>query len=335
MLFGSPRDVCFYICDPKDSISDYVRFRAPHIRRFESQDGAILETLRELVKVEGPRRKQVLSEAGCYKIQEYRAMHPNADFPYVYVLIDEIVTLSERMDKDTKNEFQGLLMELVTQFPATGLRLILVPHIVKDDIIKKSISQNMPCRISVRGTPEHIELCTGMKCGTGEGQFPYKLTKVGDMAVNMKAGNDTVQNYVHSAVVGATSEASDAAFDFVDALWRGIEGIPMDKELRVTRGSSIGVNMNSNLSGMNVASAPSTGSVQTQTTQTTRQSRSNNSTTNKQPITNTQSTQNSGFTYTVEDNAVGNTGANVTPVNNTTADSDDFVDYENYNDNIW
>lgn len=335
MLFGSPRDVCFYICDPKDSISDYVRFRAPHIRRFESQDGAILETLRELVKVEGPRRKQVLSEAGCYKIQEYRAMHPNVDFPYVYVLIDEIVTLSERMDKDTKNEFQGLLMELVTQFPATGLRLILVPHIVKDDIIKKSISQNMPCRISVRGTPEHIELCTGMKCGNGEGQFPYKLTKVGDMAVNMKAGNDTIQNYVHSAVVGATSEASDAAFDFVDALWRGIEGIPMDKELRVTRGSSIGVNMNSNLAGMSVGAAPSTSSSQTQTMQTVQRSRSNNSSTNIQSV------QNSGFTYTVEDNMAGNIGAtpntstNVAPANNTTSADDDFVDYENYNENIW
>lgn len=244
MAFSSPEDVHFYILDPKECISDYNKMRLPHIKRFETTDSAVLDVLREVVRVEGPRRKEMLAQAGVYKIQEFREKNPTVSFPYLYVVIDEVVTLSGRMDKDTKNEFQGLLTELVTQLPATGIRLFMIPHVVKDDIIKKTITQNIPCRISVRGDAEHIETCTGLK----PKDFPYKLNNVGDMAVNIKTKDGDLRNFVHSTVVATSAEKTDEAFDFVDGLWRKILNIDMDAELRVTKGSSNKTNR-----GMSVA----------------------------------------------------------------------------------
>lgn len=310
--FGSPNDINFYIFDPKDGISDYVRLKVPHIRRFETKDEQIVEALREVVRVEGPRRKQMLKEAGVYKIQEFREKCPNVPFPFLYVLIDEVVSLAERMDKDTKNEFQGLLMELVTQLPAAGIRLIMLPHVVKDEIIKKTTTQNIPCRISVKGDANHIETCTGMKCGKGEGQFGYKLTKVGDMAVNISAGTDTVKTFVHSSIVGNSSEASDAAFDFVNALWRKIEDIPDDLELRVSKSGSLDIAGGSKYNNVQNVTVP-----QKQISLQKGQVKAVKETGEMQQ----------GFSYTVE-----NKGTTLDSSKKDT--TDDFVDYDE-DENIW
>ena len=230
LAFSSPDELNLYIFDPKAGISDYNKLKAPHIKRFETTDAAIVNGLREVVRVEGPRRKQLLAEAGVYKIQEYRDKYPTENFPYLYVIIDEVVTLAERMDKETKAEFQSLLTELVTQLPATGIRLFMIPHVVKDDIIKKTTTQNIPCRISVRGNPEHIELCTGLK----PKDFKYKLNNIGDMAVNVKTKSGILQTFVHSSVVAANSDKSDECFNFVDGLWRKINNLSPDEDFRVS-----------------------------------------------------------------------------------------------------
>lgn len=215
MLFTSPRELQFYFLDPKFKISDFYTIKTPHVCGFQHEDNAIVNELRYIVRDLGPRRKEKIgSVAGCKNIWDFREACPTEDMPLIYVVIDEVMTLSDRMDKDTKAEFQGLLSELVTQLPAAGIRLFLVPHMVKDTIIKKTTSSLIPCRISVGGDAAHIADTLG------DTKFPFKLVHPGDMAVKLDKG---AASFVHSCILASTNPKTDDFFDFLNSMWLKID----------------------------------------------------------------------------------------------------------------
>lgn len=214
MTFLSPSELHFYICDPKEGISDFKKIKVPHVRKFVSDDEDIIRTLRHVVRVEGARRTKVLADAGCVNIFDYNKANPDKKMPLLYVIIDEIVSLSERMDKETKDEFQGLIMELVSRLPALGIRIIMIPHLVKNEFIKKSITALITCRISVRGSAEHIEDTLGVR------KFEHSLVHPGDMAVSFKSGE---AQFVHAAVLAKTNDETAAIFDFLFKFWSKVD----------------------------------------------------------------------------------------------------------------
>ena len=216
--FVSPRELNIYVCDPKDGISDFKSFCLPHIKKFVSGDDNIVSVIRNVVKVEGPRRKKIIGDAGCVNIWDFKELHPEVDMPLIYILIDEVVTLAARMEKDVKSEFQGLLFELISQMPALGIRALLIPHEVKNDIIKKEITDLIMCRISVLGSAEHIESSTGTK----PKDFPYKLTNQGDMAVRIPIVNPKTM-YVHAPALTSENVENNRVFDYMRQIWKRIE----------------------------------------------------------------------------------------------------------------
>lgn len=209
-FFMKPSELQFRILDPKERISDFRFMEIPHIRKFVSSDKGILNELRKIVREEGPRRKKIIGDAGFVNIWDYKKRNPDVDMPLLYVVIDEVITLAERMDKEVKDEFQALLLELVSQLPALGIRIFMIPHIVKDNILKKSITDLIPCRISVRGDVDHIERAVGVK------NFKHKLVHQGDMVVRF---NNDVPMFVHSAVLTTSNEANRELFDFLMKFW--------------------------------------------------------------------------------------------------------------------
>lgn len=213
-MWLKPSELNFYILDPKDTISDFRNFQLPHIRKFVTTDNDILKELRHIVRVEGPRRKKIIGGANCVNIWDFKKANPDVDMPLLYVLIDEVITLAERMDKETKDEFNSLLLELVSQLPALGIRIIMIPHVVKDQVLKKSITDLIPCRISVRGDSMHIEKSVGIK------GFKHKLEHQGDMAVRF---NNDEPMFVHSVVLTDSNEKNNELFDFLTRLWLKLE----------------------------------------------------------------------------------------------------------------
>lgn len=213
-MWSSPAEVIFYICDPKDGISDFKSFVLPHVKKFVTEDNAIIQTLRDVVKVEAPRRKKIIGDEKNVNIWDYKKKNPDVEMPILYVVIDEVMTLSKRMDNDTKKEFQGLLAELTSQLPALGIRLIIVPHLVKDQIISKDVTDLMPCRISVMGGASHIERTCGEK------NFPHKLDNKGNCCVKLK-GRDA--EFVRSAVISDDNLKNNDMFDFMRRLWTKID----------------------------------------------------------------------------------------------------------------
>lgn len=209
-----PSELHLYLLDPKDKISDLRAITTPHVKKFVADDAEILNQLRHIVRIEGPRRKQILGAGGFVNIWDYKKANPTTDLPLIYVLIDEVVTLAERMDDEVKKEFQGLLIELVSQLPALGIRIFMIPHVVKDNILKKTMTDLIPCRISVRGDVKHIESTVGMK------NFPHKLAHQGDMAVRL---NNDEPKFIHSAVLSKTNQGNTEVFQYLTKFWAKIE----------------------------------------------------------------------------------------------------------------
>ena len=215
--FVSPRELHFYIGDPKEGISDFKAFTLPHVKKFVSEDGKIVDMLRHLVKVEGPRRKKIIGDAGFVNIWDYKSRYPDVNIPIIYVIIDEIVTLASRMDKETNNEFRMLLRELISQLPALGIRAFLIPHVLNNDIIEKKTSDLVPCKISVKGNADHIEKATGSK----PKDFPYKLVNAGDMAVKLANLPNTI--YVHGPALTMSNPENNELFDYLRRAWAILE----------------------------------------------------------------------------------------------------------------
>lgn len=215
--FVPPSELNLYICDPKEGISDFKAFTLPHVKKFVSGDDNIVATLRNLVKVEAPRRKKIIGDAGFVNIWDYKERYPDIKMPIIYVIIDEVVTLASRMDKETNSEFRMLLRELISQLPALGIRAFLIPHILNNDIIEKKTSALVPCKISVCGNAEHIEAATGSK----PKEFPYKLVNKGDMAVKLAGFNNTL--YVHGPALTDSNPKNNELFDYLRRVWSKLE----------------------------------------------------------------------------------------------------------------
>lgn len=216
--FVSPTELNIYICDPKEGISDFKAFKLPHVKKFVSGDNNIVATLREVVKVLAPKRKRIIGDAGFQTIWEYKEVHPEVHMPVIYILVDEVVTLASRMDKETNNEFRMLLRELISQLPALGIRAFLIPHVLNNDIIEKKTSDIVDCKVSVCGDADHIEKATGSK----PKDFPYKLANKGDMAVRMPLISPRTM-YVHAPVICESNPKVNGVFDYMGRVWSKLE----------------------------------------------------------------------------------------------------------------
>ena len=218
MSYMKPSELEFYIYDPKDKLSDFRAMTMPHIKDFRSRDEDIVAGLKYIVKVEAERRNNIIGGAGFVNIEDYKKANPMAVMPYLYVVIDEVITFATRM-KDEKpdmyKEFQSYLKELVSRLPGMGIRLFMIPHVLKNDIIQKTTTDLIPCRISVKGTPDHIEAVTGAK----PREFTNTLTHSGDMAVRL----DGYTNFCHAAILTSTNEGNNHIFNFLTQFWLKIE----------------------------------------------------------------------------------------------------------------
>ena len=228
--FSSPKELIFYICDPKEGVSDFKEFKLPHVKKFVSGDQAIVKELNHIVRVEGARRKSILAAGKCVNIWDYKKKYPDVEIPILYVVIDEVVTLAERMEKEVKQEFQGYLVELISQLPSLGIRAFLIPHVIKNDIIVKTATDLVPCKISIRGDAEHIEKATGSK----PKDFPYKLANKGDMAVKLTGFPNTL--FVHGAALTKSNPENNAVFDYMCRLWAKLEPDTITDSVAVDKG---------------------------------------------------------------------------------------------------
>ncbi len=229
MMFKKPSEFEFYIIDAKTLTSDYYHLVTPHIRDFLTTDEEIITLLRHLCNEEAARREQLFYEkGGVQNIEDFHKKNPFEKMPYILVVMDEVITISNRMDKEMKNEFMSLLKQFTSRLPGLGIRILMVPHVVKNEVLSKTITDMIPYRISVKGDAEHIEGVTGAT----PKQFPMKLNHMGDIA--FKIDNSGVL-FAHTPIISDTNQGFDEFFQYLTDFWLHIEpesfkGSKLEKE---------------------------------------------------------------------------------------------------------
>lgn len=216
--FASPKDVVFYFADVKGQLSDWYEFKMPHIKSFESKPEKILAMLTHITDVEANRRAKIFREAGALNYKMYKKKNPDADMPVIYVVIDEMTTLSQEFSTEDAKAYRSKLVNIVTKMPSFGVRLWGIPHVIKNDILPKTVSDTIGCRISVRGDESHIETTTGAK----PKNFPYKLTNAGDCAVKMPLLATEVF-FMHSFILAKGDEGVSRILEYQTNLWNRLE----------------------------------------------------------------------------------------------------------------
>lgn len=228
-MYSSPKEVNFEVFDVKGTSSDYYTMKdyLPHFKKFESSGRLILQRLRHLTTVEADRRKKILKEHDVIAIADLKSKGIDVDIPYLYVLIDEIVGLVGTFTKEEHAEFKDLVNVLITQMPNLGIRLILIPHRVTNDIVPKTTYTNVGCIACVKSDVKEIINTLDIT----KKDFPYDLSNTGDMALKTGEINKGKTVFCHGVAVTTSNEGNVGIYRFVGSLWNMLEPSISDKEV--------------------------------------------------------------------------------------------------------
>lgn len=185
MALNSPRKVQVVAGDMKNKDSDWYQITLPHLRRFATGTKAIMDLLDWVVSEEAPRRKRLIGDQ--LKIQNYNAncSDESEQLPYLFVVLDEIISFAEKLDKDEKVTYKAYLSEILTAFPNVGIFLIFVPHQLHNDYFPKTASRMVGNRFAVKaGQPIQKTIWED-----SYRQIDFPTTNTGDFAYTL-AGSD-------------------------------------------------------------------------------------------------------------------------------------------------
>lgn len=185
MALNSPRKVQVVAGDMKNKDSDWYQITLPHLRKFATGTKAIMDLLDWVVSEEAPRRKRLIGDQ--LKIQNYNAncYDGSEQLPYLFVVLDEIISFAEKLDKDEKVTYKAYLSEILTAFPNVGIFLIFVPHQLHNDYFPKTASRMVGNRFAVKaGQPIQKTIWED-----SYRQIDFPTTNTGDFAYTL-AGSD-------------------------------------------------------------------------------------------------------------------------------------------------
>lgn len=197
MMFNSPEDVQFIICDPKKSNLFNTLALMPHVAGL-NDDSNILEVMRDIINNEGERRKKLLSDNKCDDIWALKKKGIN--LPILYLVIDEIITVKNNLEtrgKGEDKEFDNLMQVLISQLPFVGIRLIFVPHRATG-VVNKTNRTMLQFTAAVKSNPEDVCDTLDIK------KWTRSLVNQGDIAVKTSTREDAM--YVRGASVTSSDE---------------------------------------------------------------------------------------------------------------------------------
>ena len=221
MLFNTPEDVQFVIIDPKESYLFKTISLMPHVCGLHDNTN-VLNILRDIIDVESPRRKKLLSDNKCDDI--WALWKKGIKLPVLYIVIDEIITVKKSLGA-LESEFDSLMQTIISQLPSQGIRLIFVPHRaigIVDKVNRTMINFTAAVRSDINDVKE----------GLGLNRWTRALVNPGDIA--LKASDIPEAMYVRGAAVTKTDDKNiELIVNAAKAFYKmGVE-VPYMKHLRV------------------------------------------------------------------------------------------------------
>lgn len=249
-MYHSPKEVQFFVLDNKDKASDY-RYPSmvlPHIRYFCGDPDKINDSLDKIINYMLNTNGRKMTEAGFINIKDYNASHPADKLPYCYVIIDELQALMDHFEKTGQKEesakFRGYLSTMTSKLPYTGLRFILFPHRIVDQIISKNTYSLVSSRAVVNQLDGKL---VESSVGVSESKFGHKLAQKGDMAIRLHELNGGEACFCHAEVLTFSNETNKKLFEYIGAVWRKLEPDVECIEIKGQIGGRIGSEVTSSV----------------------------------------------------------------------------------------
>lgn len=217
-MFSSPEEINIIVYDTKGAASDYYRISSysPHFKEFRYTKETIIASLERLTTKERAKRDKIFAEYGVMNISDLHRRFPDAKVPYIYVVLDEMKSLVDSLTKEEANKFWELIGYVVTKMPNLGFRLICIPHRIVNEIIRKTVSQNIPTKACIRATKSDVVSGLDIK----EKDFMYSLPNKGDMALKSTEIANGNPVYCHGEVITSTNETNEEIFRYVGEVWK-------------------------------------------------------------------------------------------------------------------
>lgn len=222
-FFSSPNEVQFIIADPKGQQGDFVNINFPHVIEKVKTEEETMELLRRIVREEVPKREALLGQYGLTDIKDMHKMYPDVTMPYLYILVEEMMSLGDhlkQMDKEAYKEYRAILSDIVNKCRYLGIRLFGLSQRMTDNAIPKDIKVGIDLKLTAGADASEIEQVMEVK----PKDFPYNIAgKVGKYAVMSPEYRGGNASFMVGAVMGTSNPENAQTYRFVKALWEKIE----------------------------------------------------------------------------------------------------------------
>ena len=222
-MYNSPKEIEFYVFDHKGNASDYLYPSTvlPHVKYFCGLADKINEGLNAVVEMVENKYGAILKGANqTINIKDYNREHPNEKLSFTYIIIDELMSLMGSYDKDQRAEFNRLTQKITSKLPYLGIRLLMFPHRIVNEVISKSVYSLISTRAIVNATNADF---VKESIGVSPREFPYKLYNPGDMGISSKEIERGKPVFCHAEVLTETNTGNRDIFRFIGSVWRKLE----------------------------------------------------------------------------------------------------------------
>lgn len=222
-FFSTPNEVQFIFADPKGQQGDFANINFPHVIEKVKTEEETMEVLRRIVREEVPKREALLGQYGLTDIKDMHKMYPDVTMPYLYILVEEMMSLGDhlkQMDKEAYKEYRAILSDIVNKCRYLGIRLFGLSQRMTDNAIPKDIKVGIDLKLTAGADASEIEQVMEVK----PKDFPYNIAgKVGKYAVMSPEYHGGNASFMVGAVMGTSNPENAQTYRFVKALWEKIE----------------------------------------------------------------------------------------------------------------
>lgn len=222
-FFSTPNEVQFIFADPKGQQGDFANINFPHVIEKVKTEEETMEVLRRIVREEVPKREALLGQYGLTDIKDMHKMYPDVTMPYLYILVEEMMSLGDhlkQMDKEAYKEYRAILSDIVNKCRYLGIRLFGLSQRMTDNAIPKDIKVGIDLKLTAGADASEIEQVMEVK----PKDFPYNIAgKVGKYAVMSPEYRGGNASFMVGAVMGTSNPDNAQTYRFVKALWEKIE----------------------------------------------------------------------------------------------------------------
>lgn len=230
-FFSSPNEVQFIIADPKGQQGDFANINFPHVIEKVKTEEETMEVLRRIVREEVPRREALLGQYGLTDIKDLHKMYPDVTMPYLYILVEEMMSLGDhlkQLDKDAYKEYRAILSDIVNKCRYLGIRLFGLSQRMTDNAIPKDIKVGIDLKMTAGADASEIEQVMEVKPKDFQYNISGKVGKYAIMTPEYRGGN---ASFMVGAVLGTSNPENAQTYRFVKALWDKIEPRKIEKSV--------------------------------------------------------------------------------------------------------